>query len=301
VHGLDLRHLPSVEHFASHVAGTLPRLDFLINNAAQTVRRPAAFYQHLLAVEEQPIASLPEPARALLGQREELRAQLVPGDATDGAMISANAGGLASFAPGITSAAHLSQLALLPEDRALGSADFPAGRLDGDLQQIDLRRVNSWRLTAADVSTPELIEVHLVNALSPFILCARLKPLMTRERTGDKHVVNVSAMEASFSRRKKTDKHPHTNMAKAALNMLTRTSAADYIRDGIHMNSVDTGWVTDEDPLQHVARKQVIHDFHPPLDSIDGAARVLDPIFTGFRTGHHPFGQFFKDYRVADW
>jgi NAD(P)-dependent dehydrogenase (short-subunit alcohol dehydrogenase family) len=108
-------------------------------------------------------------------------------------------------------------------------------------------------------------------------------------------------MEGQFYRRWKTDKHPHTNMAKAALNMMTRTSAADYIRDGIHMNAVDTGWVTDEDPLHHAARKQRAHDFHAPLDSIDGAARVLDPLFVGLLTGEHPWGLFLKDYAPIDW
>jgi NAD(P)-dependent dehydrogenase (short-subunit alcohol dehydrogenase family) len=122
-----------------------------------------------------------------------------------------------------------------------------------------------------------------------------------RERTNEKHVVNVSAMEASFSRKKKTDKHPHTNMAKAALNMLTRTSAADYADDGIWMNSVDTGWVTDEDPLHHVHRKQKEHDFFPPLDVVDGAARVCDPFFAGLITGVHEWGKFFKDYKHTGW
>jgi NAD(P)-dependent dehydrogenase (short-subunit alcohol dehydrogenase family) len=108
-------------------------------------------------------------------------------------------------------------------------------------------------------------------------------------------------MEAQFARRKKTDRHPHTNMAKASLNMMTRTAAADLAADGIFMNSVDTGWVTDEDPLVHVERKQRVHDFHPPLDAVDGAARVLDPLFTGLKTGHHAFGLFLKDYRPVEW
>ncbi len=137
----------------------------------------------------------------------------------------------------------------------------------------------------------ELLEVQLVNAVAPFILNARLKPLMLRTPERDKHIVNVSAVEGQFYRKFKTTRHPHTNMAKAALNMMTRTSAADYHADGIHMNSVDTGWVTDEDPAQIAARKMAEHRFHPPLDIVDGAARIVDPIIAGFNTGTPRLGQ----------
>ena len=105
---------------------------------------------------------------------------------------------------------------------------FPEGRLDQDLQQVDLRGRNSWRLLLDEVSTVELLETQLVNAVAPFVLTARLKPLMLRTPERDKHIVNVSAVEGQFYRRFKTTRHPHTNMAKAALNMMTRTSAADY-------------------------------------------------------------------------
>ena len=142
--------------------------------------------------------------------------------------------------------------------------------------------------------------MHLVNAIAPYILNARLKPLMLRTAAGDKHIVNVSAMEGQFYRTTKTDKHPHTNMAKAALNMMTRTSAPDFVKQGIHMNAVDTGWVTDEDPAVHAARKAEC-GFSPPLDIIDGAARIVDPIFSGRLTGTHLWGQFLKDYRPAPW
>jgi NAD(P)-dependent dehydrogenase (short-subunit alcohol dehydrogenase family) len=108
-------------------------------------------------------------------------------------------------------------------------------------------------------------------------------------------------MEGQFYRNFKTTRHPHTNMAKAALNMMTRTSAADYESDGIHMNSVDTGWVTDEDPAHIAARKVVEERFHPPLDIVDGAARIVDPITDGVNTGAHVWGQFLKDYRPTDW
>jgi len=153
--------------------------------------------------------------------------------------------------------------------------------------------------------------VLLVNATAPFVMTARLKGLMLRHRaappgtgtSGDpaKHVVLVSAMEGQFYREHKTDRHPHTNMAKAALNMLVRTSAPDCARDGIFLNAVDTGWVTDEDPAHLAERKVVEHAFSPPLDVVDGAARIVAPILDGFRTGKHAAGLFFKDYRPAPW
>ena len=256
IYGLDLRHTPSVERFCAHMLATESRLDFLISNACQTVRRPAAFYAHLLE------APAPTP----------LERKLLAGDASP---------------------------VFLPLDRQLPNeqALFPRGVLDQDLQQVDLRDRNSWRLPLADVPTVELLEVHLVNAIAPFVLAARLKPLLLADRSASRHIVNVSAMEGQFYRPFKTDKHPHTNMAKAALNMLTRTSAADYAMDGIYMHAVDTGWVTDEDPEAIAARKTAVHGFHPPLDIVDGAARVLDPVFADIRDA----GLFWKDYRVADW
>jgi NAD(P)-dependent dehydrogenase (short-subunit alcohol dehydrogenase family) len=190
---------------------------------------------------------------------------------------------------------------MLYDDRVSGREVFPAGKLDADLQQVDLRTQNTWRMSLAEVPTAELLEVMLINAVAPFILAARLKPLMIKAGTREVHVVNVSAMEGVFARGTKTDKHPHTNMAKAALNMMTRTSAPDYAKDGIWMNAVDTGWVTDEDPAAHVQRKQEIHGFEPPLDVVDGAARILDPLFAGLNSGTHVWGQFLKDYAPSAW
>src|SRR5665213_1157582 len=253
--GLDLRHVPGVEAFCRDLVSTRPRLDFIINNACQTVRRPPDFYAHMMAAETAALREMPAHVRALLDT----------GNADQ--------------------PAELAMIPLLPEELLLRPDLFPSGQLDADLQQIDLRRANSWRMLLADVPTVEMLEVQIVNAIAPFLLNARLKTLMLRVPGRDKHIVNVSAVEGQFYRIAKTTRHPHTNMAKAALNMMTRTAATDYYNDGIHMNSVDTGWITDEDPAELAARKVIDQRFHPPLDAVDGVERWMEPLIDDFSRG----------------
>ena len=282
--GIDLRDIAAVERFCAALLAELPRLDILINNACQTVRRPPAYYQHLLANEE---ASLKSGTFAPL-------------------LMQATAHALPALALAdgpVAASALLSQVALLPSDTAHATAGlFPKGAFDVNAQQVDLRDHTSWTTKLADVSTPEAVEVLSVNTLAPFILCARLKPLFMRTQTEHgKYIVNVSSMEGKFMR-VKADVHPHLNMAKAALNMVSKTSGTDYAHDDIYMTSVDTGWLNNEAPLPTAVKIAEKNNFQTPLDEVDGASRVLDPVFSGVRDPSlRQFGCFLKDYRVTEW
>ncbi|WP_166966657.1 SDR family oxidoreductase [Yeosuana marina] len=302
IHGLDLRHIPSVEIFCNFIEQTYERLDILINNAAQTVRRPSGFYAHLMQNEERSIDSLPKYAKDLLVDHNNCLQELKT--LTTSASPSKNMP-VTWHGPepgiGLRASAKLSQIPYSFDNTLVAKDVFPEGKLDADLQQVDLRKTNSWRLKLGDIETTEMIEVQLVNSVAPFVLCNRLSEIMKKDNTGKKHIINVSAMEGKFHRFFKASRHPHTNMAKAALNMLTHTASDDLSKHGIYINAVDTGWVTDEDPADLAKHKAEVHDFQPPLDIVDGAARVMDPLFDGINTGKHWCGKFLKDYRPIDW
>ena len=302
IHGLDLRHIPSVEIFCNFIEQKYERLDILINNAAQTVRRPAGFYAHLMQNEERPLETLPKFAKDLLVDHDSCLQELKV--LTSGASPNQNMP-VTWHGPepgiGLRASAKLSQIPYSFDNSLVTKEVFPEGELDADLQQVDLRKTNSWRLKLGEIETTEMIEVQLVNSVAPFVLCNRLSEIMKIDKTGKKHIINVSAMEGKFHRFYKESRHPHTNMAKAALNMLTHTASDDLAKHGIFINAVDTGWVTDEDPADLAKHKAEVHDFQPPLDIVDGAARVMDPLFDGINTGKHWCGKFLKDYRPIDW
>ncbi|MEB3224109.1 MAG: SDR family NAD(P)-dependent oxidoreductase [Candidatus Sericytochromatia bacterium] len=276
IFGLDLRNLPAVEAFAQHLLDTEPHLDILVHNAAQTIRRPAGFYRELAAQEAQPALAVPEAARRLV--RMEAPQALVQ-------TLAAGEPDLPQTGVAVAGATDV----------------LPADRLHDNEERADSRDRNSWLLRLDEVGAPEMLEVQLVNQIAPFVLNARLRPLLTRSPHPRRFIVNVSAMEGQFSRHK-TIYHPHTNMAKAALNMMTRTSGEDFARDGIYMTSVDTGWVTDENPAPKRERGQAERGFFPPLDIIDGMARIYHPVAFGLNRPETPyFGVFLKDYSPCPW
>ncbi|MFC9789259.1 SDR family NAD(P)-dependent oxidoreductase [Rhodococcus sp. NPDC127528] len=281
--GIDLRDPAQVVSLADSVAAQGP-LDILINNAAQTVRRSAGSYSALVEAESGPL-----PAGEL------------PDVVTFGKTSDAHPASLASSLPMASqSIVHqVTELALVagsatPERISQGIAIDAGGLVP------DIAHTNSWVQTVGEVDPIELLEVQLCNSVAPFILVDRLRPAMAASSARRKYVVNVSAMEGQFSRAYKGPGHPHTNMAKAALNMLTRTSAKEMLeQDGILMTAVDTGWITDERP--HYTKLRLADEgFHAPLDLVDGAARVYDPIVQG-EAGVDLYGCFLKDFQPSPW
>ncbi|WP_445150689.1 SDR family NAD(P)-dependent oxidoreductase [Baekduia sp. Peel2402] len=278
--GIDMRDPGQVIALADDIAAQGP-LDILINNAAQTVRRSPEAYAHLAATAQVPLPSGPLPEIVTLRRTEEAPAT----GAIGGGHWTPTPRALAALAltSGSASAARV----------AAGTAIDAGGLIP------DLHPHNSWSQVVSEVDPVELLEVQLCNQTAPFILISQLRPSLAASSARRTYVVNVSAMEGQFSRGYKGPGHPHTNMAKAALNMLTRTSAAELLSDGILMTSVDTGWITDERP--HPTKMRLADEgFHAPLDLVDGAARVYDPIVRG-EAGEDIHGVFLKDYKPSPW
>ncbi|MER7169418.1 SDR family NAD(P)-dependent oxidoreductase [Micromonospora sp. NPDC000207] len=281
--GIDLRDPAQVIALADSVSAQGP-LDILINNAAQTVRRSPQAYAHLVAAEA---AALPEGPLP----------DVVTFAATPGR--GETVGSLTASPPPVSLTPHALTALALTSGSASPERIAAATAIDAGGLVPDLDPVNSWVQRVHEVDPVELLEVQLCNVTAPFVLVSRLRPAMAAAPARRKYVVNVSAMEGQFGRGYKGPGHPHTNMAKAALNMLTRTSAQEMLTDGILMTSVDTGWITDERP--HPTKMRLADaGFHAPLDLVDGAARVYDPIVRG-EQGEDLYGCFLKDYVPCAW
>lgn len=286
--GIDLRDPAQVVALADAVAAAGP-LDILINNAAQTVRRSPGAYAPLAEAELTPLPDGPLPELLTFGHTNDAHPQALAASVAGHPILAA----AAPDADALTTAALAAGSSSL-QRLAAGTAIDAGGLLP------DEHHVNSWTQHVHEVEPLEMLEVQLANTTAPFLLISLLRPSMAASAARRTYVVNVSAMEGVFSRGYKGPGHPHTNMAKAALNMLTRTSAGEMFEtDRILMTSVDTGWITDERP--HPTKVRLAEEgFHAPLDLIDGAARVYDPIVQG-EAGVDLYGVFLKDYSRANW
>lgn len=265
VYGIDFRDIREVEKMIHWINTRLPHLDILINNAAQTIARPEEYYQYLNTLEDRERNCLPKNEQKHLLNTSK------------------------------------------PETFCNGFLKkwLPDMNVDENGFLTDFRHQNSWTSRVWDISTKEMLEVQLVNVTVPFLLCSRLTGLMVKSPFRKHFIINVSSMEGRFSKRNKNAFHPHTNMAKAALNMLTRTIAESYHLLGIYVNSVDTGWVTDENPYPIYKRNKEL-GFRPPLDAIDGAARICDPFLFYFENKDSgqkepDYGKFLKDFHPINW
>eukprot|EP01119_Soliformovum_irregulare_P020964 TRINITY_DN6862_c0_g1_i1.p1 TRINITY_DN6862_c0_g1~~TRINITY_DN6862_c0_g1_i1.p1 ORF type:complete len:637 (+),score=181.21 TRINITY_DN6862_c0_g1_i1:262-1911(+) len=362
IYALDLRFLKQVEEFCQMVIKTYPHLDIIINNAAQTIRRPPAFYAHLMENEMKSLSDFPPEIQLVIkgdcqtdtchSQNQETRQILniseifsemegrsdgsseTPSGSTSDVISDVTTDVVSEVSLDETldetsnvrcdpmeeensvstltnleipeqfrnSVPMKSMIPMLPEDLLHDPKNFPVGKLDIEDQQLDLRRTTSWVLEQEQVSSLELAEVHAINALAPFIINGHLLPLLKKSPFKEKYIVNVSSVEGQFYHIKST-KHPHTNMAKASMNMMTRTSAPHYAKMEVYMCSVDTGWISDMNPVHksHNIAKRYGEYFRNPLDCTDAAARVLDPIMVGINERKFYSGKFFKDYEVSPW
>jgi NAD(P)-dependent dehydrogenase (short-subunit alcohol dehydrogenase family) len=291
--GIDLRDPAQVIGLADAMLAAGP-LDILINNAAQTVRRSPGAYAPLAEAELAPLPDGPLPELLTFGHTNDAHPLALSASVASHPILAAAVKDPRSMAADRLTADALAAGSTSLDRLAAGTAIDAGGLVP------DTHSANSWTQHVHEVEPLELLEVQLANMTAPFLLISRLRPAMAASTARRKYIVNVSAMEGVFSRRYKGPGHPHTNMAKAALNMLTRTSAGEMFEtDGILMTSVDTGWITDERP--HPTKVRLAEEgFHAPLDLVDGAARVYDPIVEGER-GVDLYGVFLKDYRRSDW
>lgn len=260
IYGLDLRNLNAIHEFVSFYKSKFKSLDILINNAAQTIKYPDEYYLPLVKKEDK-----------LLGEFKS-NLNLISNQTAIGKEIKALEYGL-------------------EEKTEITLTRFG--------QPVDNREKTSWNSTLEEISMYELVEVNLINQIAPYLLIKELKPLFLNSDFKERFIVNVTSSEGIFSYTNKTIFHPHTNMTKAALNMMTLTSAREFADDSVFMTSVDVGWIS-TGAKESLRKKQFEKGYIPPLDSVDGACRIFDPIVQGIK-GKSIFGVLLKNYKVSQW
>ncbi|KPE50088.1 SDR family NAD(P)-dependent oxidoreductase [Chryseobacterium indologenes] len=260
VYGLDLRNLKAIQEFVDFYRANFDTLDILINNAAQTIKYPDEYYLPIIKKEKE----------------KELEFKNIP-----------------NFIPNQTEISK--EIAKLEyaenEESQIALTRFG--------QPVDNREKTSWNSTLEEISMYELVEVNLINHIAPYFLIKELKTLMKNSLFKEKFIINVTSSEGIFSYENKTVFHPHTNMTKAALNMMTLTSAREFEKDHIYMSAVDVGWIS-TGAKESLRKKQFEKGYIPPLDSVDGAARILHPVAEGIK-GNYFSGVLLKNYKIHTW
>ncbi|KAF2076439.1 hypothetical protein CYY_002242 [Polysphondylium violaceum] len=312
IYALNLCDLRSVELFCDLVQQKFKSIDMIVNNAAQTIKRPTAYFEDLYKLEANPTTSFPQETQSILSEFEKHKHQYLPNSSYIPSIKGTNTNN--SDSKYITSSTTTNIIS--EEEGAVTSSIIKPifenlnnmidkKEFDEDGLPIDKRDSTSWVQKVYQISPLELLETHAISSFSPFIILSNLFHLLKNaaDLRGSAYVINVNAMEGKFSRFYKSANHPHTNMAKASQNMLTRTSSVDLAQSNIYMNSVDTGWITDERPfeLSKKMKDPCGLSWEPPLDEIDAAARVLDPIWEGINTQKPQYGFFYKNYRPINW
>ncbi|KAL4498493.1 hypothetical protein ABPG72_019611 [Tetrahymena utriculariae] len=327
IYSLDFRKISSVIGFCDFFKEKFGKLDILINNAAQCVKREASYFKYLIDVESKPLKEYSGSDLKVLQNDLELKqyeadkikqsTQLENAPSADQDLQTVDSLQQNNDQTQLTKIqqtqdlafCHFSESVLMNVKPVLEGQKtekdklYPEGVVDSNGIQVDLASKNSWNSKLEEVPLFEFMETQVINAWAPFVLCQKLKDCMTispEQQKEFKFIVNVSSVEGQFHMRNKPVFHPHNNMSKASLNMLTRTAGPQYSQEyNIFMTCVDTGWVSND-----MIPKSFLFDNvykTTPLDELDGALRVVDPIFEGYKTNKPICTVFLRNYKVAEW
>ena len=304
IYPIDFRIFESTIKFINYIKENFTHIDILINNAAQTLRRTSSYYNYLLPIETKEVnkendkiivkedyVSIQNSNPKILDNKPEILNSLIPSENRKNSDFQ-------EILPlsVITSQIKIMEEKYQPSVTMMGSDGQPYDFAGGK---------NSWNFEFDEIPFQEFTEVQIINAWTPYYLCVKLKPLMEKSPFQDKYIVNVTAVEGMFNHYKRTT-HVHTNMAKAALNMFTRTCGKYLKNIGIYMTCVDTGWVNYMDEMTKLIDENEKELFENkftniPLDELDGAMRVLQPIIEGIKNKNYLYGILLKNYTTSVW